>query len=76
MNTSKDFLSDFTSSFKKIVISKKTFFTSELGSLSYSTNYNIDEEKSKLNKINNVLNKIISIIYNPYFHKIGSFNVS
>lgn len=68
MNTSKDFLSDFTSSFKKIVISKKTFFTSELGSLSYSTNYNIDEEKSKLNKINNVLNKIISIIYNPYFH--------
>lgn len=68
MNTSKDFLIEFTSSFKDLVVSKKSFFTSGLNLLAYSTNYNIDEEKSKLDKINDVLNKIIAIIYNPYFH--------
>lgn len=68
MNTSRDFLKDFTLSFKNLVSSKKSFFTSGLNLLSYSTNYNYDEEKKKLDNVNNVLNKIISIIYNPYFH--------
>lgn len=68
MNTNKDFLTDFTLSFKQLVINKKSFYTSGLNLLTYSTNYNYDEEKSKLDKINDVLNKIIAIIYNPYFH--------
>ncbi len=68
MNTSTDFLIEFSSSIKKVIGNKPTSFYRGLNKLNYSTNYNFDQEKNKIETINDILNKIISIIYHPYFH--------
>lgn len=68
MEKTSDFLRDFTISLKNGIGDKPTSFFYLLDFLKYFKTYNYEEEKEKIEEINKVLDKIISIIYRPHFH--------
>lgn len=68
MADSKDFLVDFTDKLKNEIGNSPIGFYHVLDTLTYYEPYHFDEEKSKLDDLKKVSDKILSILYHPAFH--------